>query len=157
MALPRGRTTNFFGDSTKTIYNNFERNVADVVESIHLALLNGTPRTTGTGTPQDTGALKANWHAGAFPNTNVIDRPTDGSKVPIPDLSTKRYGIHRQYYVWNNSPYLSYVNAGLAGRGGVSSVSANIGFVRKAMDIGIKNAMSGKHSAIHKIRGMKHF
>ena len=154
MALPSGRTTNFFGDLTKTIYDNFERNAADVVNSIHKALLDGTPRDTGTGTPVDTGALKANWHAGAFPNTNVIDRPTDGiTKIPQPELNTKLYGIHRQYYIWNNSPYLEYVNAGIAGKAGITTKSSiNIGFVKKAMDIGIKVAMT--HS---KIRAQKFF
>lgn len=157
MSLPSGRTTNFFGDLTQTIYDNFEDNAANVVNSIHKALLDGTPRGTGTGTPVDTGALKANWNAGAFPNTKVIKRPTDGSSIPQPVPDTKRYGIHRQYYIWNNSDYLGYVNAGIAGKAGITSNSSpNIGFVKKAIDIGVMKAMKRK-VASGKIKSMGFF
>ena len=138
------KSNHSFGNIAEDIFIAFDRNAGSLVESILESLVDGTPRTTGTGTPVDTGALKANWHAGIVPQPTVIERPKDGKKnsVPYKKPKVKRYGIHKKYFIWNNSEYLSYVNAGIAGKAGVTPYSSvNIGFVGKALEKGIQNAI----------------
>ena len=161
MSLPSGGITNHFGDLTETIYSNFEQNAANVVDAIYNELITGTPISTGTGTPVYTGALKANWETGIRPNSKVkYKRPKNVNiknprVFPNPERKVgKRYGIHNRYYIWNNTTYLVYVNAGINPRVGSDNqkVIKGIGFVGKAIAIGVKNA-----ATFGKIKEMKFF
>ncbi len=150
-------TTNHFGHLVDNIYEHVGKEASNVVNSIHLALVDGTPRGTGSGTPVDTGTLKANWHAGIRPNSSFIERQQD-VQVPEPIVNTKTYGINHTYYIWNNSPYLNYVNDGIV-RGGGSTPNSmiNLNFVQKAIAVGLKNASSSKGAAIAGIRSQGFF
>lgn len=135
------RTTNFFGDLTETIYDNFEKNAADVVNSIYNELITGTPRENDSGTPVATGTLKANWEVGIRPRSKAkYQRPSNNKQrvYPNPPLATaKTYNIHNRYYIWNNTPYLGLVNAGIGNN------AINAGFIQKAIARGEARA-SGK-------------
>lgn len=140
MPLPSVGTTNFFGDLTENIYKHVGKEASNLLYQIHLALVDGTPATTGSGSPVDTGALKANWHKGIRPNSNYIKR-VPGERVAQPPVTFKNYGFNHTYYLWNNTPYLSYVNDGIAGKAGITpNSSVNINFVQKAIAVGEKNA-----------------
>jgi len=133
-------TTNHFGDLVDNIGKFVGNRVLHVTLNVFDALIDGTPRTTGTGTPVDTGTLRANWNIGIRPTSSYIER-IKGSQLPKPNPNIKSYGIHYTYYLWNNSPYLNYVNDGIIWRGAKTDNSRqNINFVQKAIDIGIQNA-----------------
>lgn len=152
MALPFGGRTNHFGDLVDTIYSNHEQNCADVVDSIYNALIDGTPYDNGSGTPEYTGALKANWETGTRPKSKAkyvapkTVNPKNPKIFPTPVMKKgKRYGIHYKYYIWNNTKYLKYVNSGINPKVGEDNkkVIAGIDFVQKAIDKGVMKA-SGK-------------
>ena len=148
-------TTNHFGDLVDNIEKHIGAEASIVLNSIHEALMDGTPRTTSSGTPVDTGTLRANWNIGIRPNSNYIKR-IKGTNLPKPTPNTKTYGIHYAYYLWNNSPYLNYVNDGIIWRGAKTDNSRqNINFVQKAIAIGMQNAI--KPSAMSKIKRMSFF
>ena len=157
MSLPSGDTTNHFGDLIDNIYAVHEGNVKNVIGSIYDALtVSGTPRTTGTGSPVDTGTLKANWGVGIIPNSRYIKRQK-GVKIPFIPKKIKSYGIHRSYYIWNNTPYLAMANSGTTSQG-IGLYGPNIEFVEKAIDKGEKDAgkagtgtMSARSIAANKI------
>lgn len=140
MALPDGGRTEFFGDIVDNIYSNFDKDAANVLNNIYDQLMEGTPRTTGTGTPVDTGTLKANWNVGIRPNSRAIERPKDGSKVTIVKKKIKRYGIHHKYYLWNNTPYISMVNAGITKAGITPNSQFNIKFIEMAIVEGLNKS-----------------
>ena len=136
MALPSGGTTNFFGDLVDTIYSNHENNCAELINSVYDSLVDESP--------VDTGALRANWAAGITPNSNYIEQPSPKTpnSVPFVPRKAKTYGVKRQYFIWNNTPYLSYVNAGIAGRNHTVTPksSKNIDFVQRGIAIGVAKA-----------------
>lgn len=104
-----GRFTNHFGDLVETIYNNFEENASEVVDEVHKELVANSPYYTGT--------LSSNWKKGIRPNSKGDNiRPEDAKIATYSPASTKKvktYGIHQRYYIWNNTPYLKWVNAGI--------------------------------------------
>lgn len=139
--LPSGGVANSFGQLVDSIYSFQEDNAANLINSIYDELTaEGTPRTNGKGSPVETGALKTNWWAGIRPNSNYVKRPKDGSSVPFIDHRSKTYGIHYKYYIWNNTPYLGYVNAGDTWKGPRTGPHANIKFIEKAIARGETNA-----------------
>jgi len=133
MSLPSGGTTNFFRDLIDNIYGAFERDAANVVDNIHRELVDASPVYTGT--------LASNWKKGISPHSKSDNkRPKDLRKYTYQPASTsnvKTYGVHKSYYVWNNTPYLVHVNSGYFANGN------HKGFVGKAIAIGEAKA-SGK-------------
>jgi len=128
-----GRVTNHFGDLVETIYDNFEKNAANVVDNIYNELVEESPVQTGT--------LASNWKKGIRPNTkadNIRPKNTSRQKYQKPQPSSqKTYGRHERYYIWNNTPYLVYVNAGINPLFPDSAkVAASKGFVRRAIKRG---------------------
>jgi len=144
------RTTNFFGDLTETMYDNFEKNAAAVVDSIHKELVNSSPVWSG--------ALRGNWKKGIRPNSSIGNKRDRNDnwlsvvgKFAAPSVEkVKTYGTHQRYYVWNNTPYLDYVNAGI---NPLRPKSANSkGFIGKAIAKGVAKA-----STFSKIQEMSFF
>ena len=130
----QAKTTKFFGDIVDNIYQHVGKEASKILYHIHLEL--------SYTTPSDTGTLRANWHHGIRPNSNFIPRVKDAS-IPRPDVKFKNYGFNHAYYLWNNSPYITYVNDGIAGKAGqTAKSSANQYFIQKAIAKGIKNAES---------------
>jgi len=146
MAVPYAGTTKFFGQIVDNIYADQAKKSHILVTEIYDALIDGTPRTTGTGSPVDTGALKANWNMGIRPNKRFIKKPKDGSSVPLKKRTVKPYGKLETFYIWNNTPYLAEINSGIAGRHGKTPGAAvNIKFIEKAISIGEMNARNNSN------------
>lgn len=145
--------TKYFGDIVESVYAHVGAEAQHVTTQILEELYNGTPATTGSGTPVDKGYLKSSWRAGIRPNS----RPAPESPILTKPMEIKKYGVHYRYYIWNNTPYIGYVNDGIAGKAGTTSLSAvNTNFIPYAINKGILNAqkMTG---AFNKIKKMKHF
>ena len=152
MALPSGGTTRFFGDIVDTIYSNHEQNCADIVDSIYNELITGTPFEDSSGTPEYTGAMKANWRTGIRPTSDVPNKAPKTVNQHNPKVFAnptlkkgKRYGVHYKYYIWNNTPYLPYVNAGINPLVNHPNrkVIAGTDFIQKAITKGVNKAQKG--------------
>lgn len=158
--LPKGDTTNHFNVLVDNIYSYQEIAHSNLINSIYDALVEGTPKTTGTGTPVDTGTLKTNWFAGIIPNKGkYTERPKDGSSVPFVNHKSENYGFNRKYYIWNHTPYLALVNAGDTRKGKGTGPKENIKFIEKAIKLGTANAIekgkfTKKSAAIAKLNTM---
>lgn len=101
--------TNFFGDLVESIYETFETDAANLVDYIHKELVEISPVETGT--------LVSNWKKGITPHSqsdNIRPKSKKKNFYLAPELtSVKTYGVQKKYYIWNNTPYLQFVNAGI--------------------------------------------
>lgn len=81
-------------------------------------------------TPHDTGTLKANWRLspGAANNTYFIPNTGDDVvKKPIKNAMTDYVRNWKKFTLYNNSPYVGFVNNGVGGN------KKNQNFIQKAV------------------------
>jgi len=151
MPLSRGKSGTY-ADIAKDIFESVGRDNAELVYSIFSELWKDTPICTG--------ALNENWHYGPSATGQIfqIDQEKhvpksefhrgtydecDGVRTPVPakKIYKKRWS---KFYIWNNVPYLSYVNDGITWRGAKQTTPktrANVNFVQKAILKGLKKSI----------------
>lgn len=79
--------------------------------------------------PKDTNNLARSWRFGTTPNDYVFPYEK-GASHPLPFLKKKPVKKISTWYIWNNVPYLGFVNDGFSVDG---TSDKNINFIQKSI------------------------
>ena len=147
-SLPRGELTNRFSDIAIDIEHVLGKRNGEIAYEIAKAVQKETPTLSN--------ALANSWKYGPTATGHVLgkgpsefnDRTESGTIIPqkwrpIEPIEHKTYTkMHDYFFIWNNTPYLEYVNDGLVFGRRNDRGEQNRNFVQRGMRIGYDNAES---------------